>query len=452
MRTSLAVLLLAIVSAGRAQPTAQPGRLTEGLACPSDPSQTYTIYLPSTYTATRTWPVLFVFDPGGRGARAAEVFRDAAEKYGWIVVGSENSRNGPWEPTRRAVTAMWPAVMQGYAVNRDRVYAGGHSGGASVAWTLASETGQIAGVIGSGEPNPPPESKVGGFAWFGTAGHADFNFIEVRTIDARVARAGAPHRVEHFDGGHQWLPAPLTIAALGWLEVVAMKQKRRPTDAALAAAILAGDMARARDLESAGLVTEAHRTYTAIVETFGGLVDAGEAAAKIKALEASDQFRKARRDEQRSDDRERARVETLVGFMSRLASADPDTMAALGRTLNLPDLQKAARGTGYEADSARRSLDTIFMQTAGDLPRQFEQQKEYARAAVALDVAAEIHPDRPRVWVDLAAARAQSGAKSAAIEALQKAIGAGYTDKAALASDPRFASLRNVPAFTKLLQ
>src|SRR5262245_16547303 len=186
--------LALLLSFNQAASPPQPGKLTEGIACPSDPTQTYTIYLPSTYTTSRTWPVLFVFDPGGRGARAAEVFREAAEKYGWIVVGSENSRNGPWEPTRRSITAMWPAVLQAYAINRDRVYAGGHSGGASVAWTLASETGQIAGVIGSGEPNPPPESKIGTFAWFGTAGHADFNFIEVRTIDARVAKAAAPHR------------------------------------------------------------------------------------------------------------------------------------------------------------------------------------------------------------------------------------------------------------------
>ena len=37
--------------------------------------------------------------PGGRGARAADVFQEAAERYGWIVAASENSRNGPWEPT-----------------------------------------------------------------------------------------------------------------------------------------------------------------------------------------------------------------------------------------------------------------------------------------------------------------------------------------------------------------
>lgn len=114
--------------------------------------------------ATRRWTLL-VFDPAERGARAADVFREAAERFGWIVAASENSRNGPWEPTLRAMNAMWPALLGGYAVDERRVYTAGHSGGATV-------------------------------AWFGAAGHSDFNFIEVKGIDARLARGGGAHRVE----------------------------------------------------------------------------------------------------------------------------------------------------------------------------------------------------------------------------------------------------------------
>jgi predicted peptidase len=134
---------------------------------------------------------LLVFDPGGRGARAAEVFREAAERYGWIVAASENSRNGPWEPTLRAVNAMWPALLGGYAVDARRVYAAGHSGGATVAWMMARQTGQIAGVMTSGQPNPGADpGKAAAFAWFGAAGHTDFNFIEVKAIEgARVRRS-----------------------------------------------------------------------------------------------------------------------------------------------------------------------------------------------------------------------------------------------------------------------
>src|SRR5262245_49964884 len=106
-------ILVAAVSLHVVQATAiQPGRLVERIACPSDPSQTYSLYVPAAYTTARQWPLLLVFDPGARGARAAENFREAAERFGWIVAASETSRNGPWEPTRRAINAMWPAVLQ----------------------------------------------------------------------------------------------------------------------------------------------------------------------------------------------------------------------------------------------------------------------------------------------------------------------------------------------------
>lgn len=434
------------------QAVAPVGKLTEGVLCPSDPSQTYSVYLPSTYTNSRTWPLLFVFDPGGRGARAVETFREAAERFGWIVVGSENSRNGPWEPTRRSITAMWPAVLQTYTIARDRVYAGGHSGGAAVAWMLATESGQIAGVVASGPPNPGSESKPSGFAWFGTAGRLDFNFIEARTIDARVARAGAPHRMEFFDGGHQWLPAPLTMRALGWLEVVAMKQQRRPLDERLAARVLDEDLARARDLEGAGFLTDAHRNYSSIVDSYSGIVDTSEARTRARALEADERFKRARRDEQRADDRERARLEALTEAISQLYRDDALTLPVFRQMLGIRNLQNTAKDASYEAGAARRSLETIYMPMAGELPRDLEGKKNFVRAAWSLEIASEIHPERPRVWFELAAARAASGFKGPAIEALQRAVAAGFKDRAAIMNDERLATLRSAPAFLKLVE
>ena len=80
------IVSAAVVAANQAV----PGKLVERVPCPTDPTQTYSIYLPSTYQPTRQWPLLMVFDPGGRGARAAGVFQEAAERYGWIVAASDN--------------------------------------------------------------------------------------------------------------------------------------------------------------------------------------------------------------------------------------------------------------------------------------------------------------------------------------------------------------------------
>ena len=346
-------------------PPYQPARGTvvEHLICPADPTQTYALYLPSTYVATRRWPLLIVFDPGGRGARAAEVFKEAGERFGWIIAASENSRNGPWEPTLRAVNAMWPALLGGYAVDERRIYTSGHSGGATVAWMIAQQTGQIAGVITSGQPNPGIElGKKPAFAWFGAAGHNDFNFIEVKGIDARVARTGGAHRVEFFDGGHQWPSTDLTMRAFGWMEILAMKEGRRPRDADLAGTILATDMARARALEDRGLLTEAWRSYESIAVSYSGIVDVSDAERTRKAIEGDGRWKSSRKLEERADSRERDQMDSVGRMLSRLSAADPLTIPELRRQLNIDSLLKTARGDGYDAASAKRSLALVRVQ------------------------------------------------------------------------------------------
>jgi dienelactone hydrolase len=356
------IVALMLVGGLRPDPP-MPGMLVEHVSCPSDPTQMYSIYLPSTYVATRRWPLLLVFDPGGRGARAAEVFREAAERYGWIVAASENSRNGPWEPTLRAVNAMWPALLGGYAVDARRVYTAGHSGGATVAWMIAQRTGQIAGVMTSGQPNPGTDPrKAAAFPWFGAAGRTDFNFIEVKTIDASLARSGAAHRVEFFDGGHQWPPAEVTFRAFGWLELVAMQDGRRLRDADLAARVLADDMAHARAFEERGLLTDAWRSYGSMVASYARLVDVSEAERRGKTLESDARFKSARKLEERADKRERDEADAVGRMITRLSGGEPPHIQELRGPLNLDSHAKAARGDSYDAASARRSLALVRVQ------------------------------------------------------------------------------------------
>jgi pimeloyl-ACP methyl ester carboxylesterase len=338
------------------------GALVEHVACPTDQTQTYTLYLPSGYQTTRKWPLLLVFDPGGRAARAAEVFRQAAERFGWIVAASENSRNGPWEPTLRAINAMWPALLGGYAVDERRVYAAGHSGGATVAWLLAQQTGQIAGVIVSGQPNPQTEPAKGKtFAWFGMAGHTDFNLMEVKKIDEQLGRTASPHRMEFFDGGHQWPPADLVARAFGWMEVVAMKEGRRTSDPELARTLLAEDMSRARGLEDRSPV-EAWRSYSSIAATYSGLLDVSEADGRHRSLEQDQRFKTAQKIEERADKREREQAVALARVLGRLNENEVPLVAELRNRLNLDALLKASRGEGYEAASASRSLALVRIQ------------------------------------------------------------------------------------------
>ena len=43
------------------------GKVVERVACRADDRQSYALYLPSTYTPERSWPILYCLDPGARG-------------------------------------------------------------------------------------------------------------------------------------------------------------------------------------------------------------------------------------------------------------------------------------------------------------------------------------------------------------------------------------------------
>src|ERR1035438_171664 len=82
---------LASIAGGR--PAARPGFGARG-----DASQSYALYLPVNYAPGHPWPVLYCLDPGARGRVPVDRFSKAAEKAGFIVVGSNNSQNGALPP------------------------------------------------------------------------------------------------------------------------------------------------------------------------------------------------------------------------------------------------------------------------------------------------------------------------------------------------------------------
>src|SRR5690349_8767564 len=139
MRLSVMVMLLAHSTAlaiKQSDPIPR-GQIVDRIEAFSDASESYALYLPSNYTPDRKWPILYAFDPGARGRVPVERFKEAAEKYGWIVVGSNNSRNGPWDVAVNAWNAMQKDTHQRLAIDDKRLYATGFSGGARVAIRVA---------------------------------------------------------------------------------------------------------------------------------------------------------------------------------------------------------------------------------------------------------------------------------------------------------------------------
>src|SRR5262245_16449176 len=98
------------------------GKALEKVDCTGAHGFSYALYLPSAYTADKTWPVLFIFDADARGMVPLELFKSAAEKYGYIIVSSNNSASDdPTVPNLQAMLAMYNDATSRFSLNKQRM-------------------------------------------------------------------------------------------------------------------------------------------------------------------------------------------------------------------------------------------------------------------------------------------------------------------------------------------
>ena len=227
----------------------------------------------------------------------------AAEKYGYIVAASNNSRNGPTGGSLQAADAVWRDTQLRLPIDEHRRYFAGMSGGARVATQLALAChGCAAGVIANaaGFPVGVSPSREVGFAYFGAVGNADFNYPEFAELRRKLEDAGVRYRIRVFEGRHGWAPSDVWMEALNWMDLQAMIAGAQPKDQVRIHHALEDDLARAGQLRAAGNSLEAFREYQAVIRDFSGLTDVASAKTQVDELRKDKALKAAEKEESRT--------------------------------------------------------------------------------------------------------------------------------------------------------
>jgi hypothetical protein len=375
MRKVVLWVILAVMAGGRLSAQSLPlGQIIDNVQCQEDGSQRYALYVPSTFTPLRRWPVILIFDPAGRGRTGVERYQAAAEKYGYILAGSNNSRNGPVKDSLTAATAMATDVDDRFPLNRQRIYTAGMSGGARVAMRLALNFEMIsgpggpgvAGVLASsaGFPNGTHPRESVPFPIFGSAGTDDFNHLEMTRLDRDVI---SPHKVEVFEGGHTWLPAELATDGIEWMEIQAMKRGLRPRDPKLVDELFARRLAHG-DAQRSSL--EKLRELKSVVSDFKGLKDVAEVAERAATLEQQQDVKDAINAERSEEERELQATRELYQLRDRLADGGFATLKE--RVTTLLGQSQAAEDS-RDRRIARRVLTGLRASSGGVSNPEFQE-------------------------------------------------------------------------------
>jgi dienelactone hydrolase len=281
MRTPIAVVLLVLLLVAAVAPAAEPGPGKMAMVtCKANPEQRYSCYVPKAYTPKKAWPILYCFSPNANGDAFVQRYRNVCEERGWIVVGSMNSRNGPWEPIKAAIDAMWKDTEERFHLSKKMRYASGFSGGARVSFGLAEmKPDFFAGVIaiGAGLSStnrglPRKELRI----WL-MCGQTDFNLNELQQLHPRLKDNGNPVEFKTFPGAHVMPPVSLMEDAVRFMDDGAAEKQH----ARLRAAI--DEAAKLRD---DGEPAKAWLVIVEAMERYAGVKELqGEAKKLRKALE-----------------------------------------------------------------------------------------------------------------------------------------------------------------------
>ncbi|MCX6584468.1 MAG: hypothetical protein NT166_30220 [Candidatus Aminicenantes bacterium] len=456
-------LLLAMTVSGDFRANAQDhlprGEIIDKVICKDKPDQSYVLYLPKDYSRDKEWPILFAFDPGARGKRPVELFKSAAEKYGFIVVGSNNSKNGPYYIADQAIFAMWKDTRQRFAVDSRRIYSTGFSGGARVATRFHMLTGKAcAGIIACGAGLPNDFGDLGTLkpaAWYGIVGLADFNYHELLDLEKTLDHTAIIHQVDVIDAEHRWPPEEPLARAVEWLEINAMKSNARPKDDSLAQALYQGALTRANNLELAGNIPFAAGAYDWAQRLFNGLLDTSYAEKKKILLTGSKAYKKFQQDEIDRGKKVSTYIKSLAGVFYFIENPQKKrvSLEEIFQELQLADLQKLAKRKKdiFDSGFAFRVM-AGFGNAAYEKGSEYFRNADYEKAILCFGISAYVEERTYYSAYNLACSYSLNKQKKPALKALELAMKRGLNNPAQLDNDKDLDFIRGEKAFKEIRQ
>ena len=433
---------------------AQPlpkGQVLDTILCSHDSTQSYALYIPTPKARhDLLLPIIYIFDPMGRGRQGIEVFRHAAEEYGFILVCSNNARNGNWEVVFDAANAVFIDTEKRLSLNPLRRYTAGFSGGSRAATALAVlAEGKIRGVIGCGAGYPPVISyqpdATDSFLYLGLVGHRDMNFYEHHNTQLDLQRLGLSNQLYYFAGGHQW-PPPEAIA-LALLEIQ-IRHTHLPRNTAVAA-YLRSIYTHAEEMHALHFSTYARSRLMSALDLVK--IKSEKLSQLADRILQAKHLKRQVRIQQKITSREGQLIDTILSRFRhiprdfRAGNLDFDWWKKEIKTLH--DLRDQETLPLWQYLGAR--MINLITARCAELVFRWEEKQEFDLVTALINIWIFAAPDSAYAHWYRAKIAAKQGKESAVLNALQKAVESGLSNQAAF-DHPAFSRMSSLPAFQSL--
>ncbi|MCK9219888.1 MAG: hypothetical protein M0P47_07550 [Bacteroidales bacterium] len=428
----------------------ESGVIHEKIRINKDSSLSYALYLPSSLKPSSPalrYPVILAFDPHSSGLLPVKLYKDLAEKYGIIMLGSNNSKNGlSEEKVLNIISRLFDEVHENYPIDSNRIYLMGFSGGSRIASLTAMLHPEVKAVIGCGAGFPqgsqPPLYK---FDYFGLVGLADFNMNEMMQLDGMLNLLKMRHFITTFTGPHAWPPLENMEDAFQWITLNAMKDGKILKDEVLVSKIMQGFVQRIQKQKTENRMIEAVQSCKEAIAFADGLAEVTSFEKELQAILQLPEFKKQTLYRDNILKKEQNEQQLL---MDALFSKDEAWWKArINKMSGVSMKDKNPEDTLM--NSRLKAFLSLFCYSNVNAAMTQHNQEMSGKLVKIYQLA---DPTNPEAWYLGAVIRMQANDSLEGIRLLKTAVSTGFTDRTRTLNQPEFKSLKNSPAFFDILQ
>ncbi|HWB25712.1 MAG TPA: hypothetical protein VG738_09545 [Chitinophagaceae bacterium] len=413
----------------------QPGKIINPVVCDADASQTYAVYIPARGNKAAL-PVIYMFDPHADGALPLTKYKHLADEYGFILVGSNNSKNGnDWQTTGSIWKKLFADTQKKLKINGNRIYTCGFSGGAKVAGYVAIEYPAVKGVIANGAGLPDGvEAGNFGFSFTGVAGEGDMNMAVLLNFCNSLDNTATRHRMLLFNGKHEWAPAATINIAFMGLEFDGMRQGLLPKNDSLISLYITQSRQRITSLSQSKQLIKAKEECDIAASFLTGLSNESTwFDQQAGAIRAKPLYQNQLKQQQALLNKEQ---QLEAGYMQQFQQGSMDYW-----TTTISGLQKQAAAKTIESPMYQRLLAWLSL-AFYSVSNQLINSNQNAAARHFVDLYKIADPTNSEAWYFSAILNARSAMPQSAQSDLLKAASCGFNDKGRLEQQPEFKQLK----------
>jgi len=189
------------------QPISEAGVVIQSVPVNHAPSDSFSIYLPKTFDSSNKTPLMVFFDPHGESLKVLNLYKDLANKYGYIIACSKTAFNSlPQAQGIASANNLLADFKKRYRLDESRIILSGFSGAAKIAIEVGCTNSDVDGIVYSGSVTQWSNLNHP-VCFLGIAGKADMNYTDLVSFHQSQNLVNEPHYMIEWNGKHEWANA-----------------------------------------------------------------------------------------------------------------------------------------------------------------------------------------------------------------------------------------------------